>query len=100
MGAKMWELPIAMSDEIIKATTVDDRRRIVMPPDCRPNSTVSIQQLDDSTWLVRTLKPKKNFKLVLIPVIDKLTDDPEWQKVESRLARYAASKLPPPDFDE
>jgi hypothetical protein len=34
--------------------------------------------------------------MVIIPTIDRLEDDPEWEQIEARLARYAASRLPEP----
>jgi len=42
--------------------------------------------------------PTRNFKMVLIPVVDRLPDDPDWEKKELELAKYAATKLPP--FEE
>ncbi len=87
----MWELPI------VKATTVDDRRRIVMPPECPPNSTVIIHQLEADVWLVRRAHPESSVKMVPIPIVRRLPDDPEWEKTEAALARYAASKLPEPE---
>jgi protoheme ferro-lyase len=87
----LWEIPI------VKATTVDDRRRIVMPPECPQHSAVTIQQLDENAWLVKRARPDRTVKMIAIPVIKKLPDDPEWEKTEAALARYAASRLPGPD---
>lgn len=87
----MWDIPI------VKATTVDDRRRIVMPPECPPHSAVIIQQLDDNAWLVKRAVPDQTFKMIAIPIIKRLPDDPEWEKTELALAQYAANQLPEPD---
>jgi len=83
---------------LMKSTRVDDRHRIVMPPGCPPRSAVTIQELDKTTWLVKRRVPTRNFKMVLIPVVDRLPDDPDWEKKELELAKYAATKLPP--FEE
>jgi hypothetical protein len=79
----------------MKAATTDDRRRIVMPPECPPNAAVTIQQLDENSWLVKRQVPDKAFKMVLIPVIDKLPDEPAWEEIETKLARHAVSTLEP-----
>jgi len=34
-----------------------------------------------------------------LPVIDKLPDDPEWEKKEQDLAKHFSGQFPPPDFD-
>jgi hypothetical protein len=81
----------------VKATTVDDRRRIVMPPECPPRSAVIIQQLDDNAWLVKRALPDRSFKMIAIPIIKRLPDHPERERIEAALARYAASRLPEPD---
>ena len=59
----------------LKSANVDDRRRIVLPEDCPPNSAVTIQQLDEETWLIKRQRPRKDYKVVLIPAIQKLPDD-------------------------
>jgi hypothetical protein len=91
MALLVWDIPT------VKATTTDDRRRIVMPENCPPRVTVTIQDLDKNTWLVRRVVPERSVKMIPIPVIKKLPDDPEWEKTEAALARYAAGKLPPPE---
>ena len=82
----------------MKSATVDDRRRLVMPPECPPGSAVTIQELDKTTWLVQRHVPSRKFKMVVLPVIDRLPDDPEWEKTELAFAKHAARKLPP--FEE
>ena len=76
---------------------VDDRRRVVMPPECPPGSAVTIQALDETTWLIRRQVPPGDFKCVMIPVVKRLPDDQEWDKVEEAFGRTAYSKLPPPE---
>jgi hypothetical protein len=67
-----------------------------MPPECPAGSAVTIQELDGSTWLVKRQLPAKDFKMVLFPVIDRLPDDPEWEKVEAAFARHASRTIPEP----
>ena len=74
----------------MKSATLDDRRRLVMPPECPPGSAVTIQELDKTTWLVRRQMPAQDFKMVTIPVIDRLPDYPEWEKAEAAFARHAS----------
>jgi len=40
---------------------------------------------------------KKDFVFVLVPVIDNLPDDSEWDQVERSFAHAALKKLPPPE---
>ena len=82
-----------MKDQL-KAATVDERRRVVLPESCPPNSAVTIQQLDEDTWLVKRSKPSKSYKVVLIPAIHKLADDPAWEAVERKIADHTSRKLP------
>jgi len=91
MGAAAWEYPI------VKSATLDDRRRLVMPPECPPGSAVTIQTLDDATWLIKRQLPAKGYKMVMIPVIDHLPDDPEWEKVEHAFTRRASKTLTEPE---
>jgi hypothetical protein len=79
------------------ARNVDQKRRVLMPETCPPNIRVTIQELDPDTWLLRRVRPERSVKMVPIPVIKHLPDDPEWEKVEAALARHAASKLPEPE---
>ena len=90
-GLDLWDIPI------VKATTVDDRRRIVMPSECPPHSAVIIQQLDDNAWLVKRAVADRRFKMIAIPIIKRLPDHPAWEKTEAALAQYAAGQLPEPD---
>jgi hypothetical protein len=78
---------------MVKARPVDERRRIVLPPEFQPGSEVILEQLDQHTWLLQRYQPDRNLKLVLIPVIDRLPDDAAWGKVERAFGRAAYKKL-------
>lgn len=80
----------------MKASTVDDKRRIVMPSECPPGTRVTIEPLDDATWMVRRKGKRVRLKQVLIPVIDTLPPDPEWEKLESKIGHHVARRLPEP----
>jgi hypothetical protein len=84
-----------MSALAILARQVDDKRRITMPDECPPGSAVDLQQVDAETWIVKLHKPRTDFKVVLIPAIDKLPDDPAWEKKEASLAAHLANNMPP-----
>ena len=86
-----WEYPIMQS------ATVDERRRVVMPKECPPHSAVTIQQVDDHSWLVRRQLPDPNVRVVAIPVIRRLADDPAWEKTEAEMAKAVAGRLPEPE---
>ena len=68
-----------------------------MPPGCPLGSAVTIQQLDNTTWIVKRQLLSREFKVVVIPVIERLPDDPEWEKVEEAFARHASKNLPEPE---
>lgn len=68
-----------------------------MPPECPPNSAVTIQQVDERTWIVRKTVAEKGVKMLLIPLIEDLPDDAEQDKREGALARAGARNLPPPE---
>ena len=81
----------------LESRQLDQKRRLIMPADCPPNAAVTIQQVDADTFIVRLQRPEKLLKVVLIPAIHKLPDDPAWEKVESAFARAATRKLPRPE---
>ncbi len=80
------------------ATVIDSRRRLVMPPELPARSAVTVQQIDDDTWLVKRARPSKTNLVVLLPDIKKLPRDPEWEAIEERIAAHTAKNLPP--FEE
>jgi len=66
-----------------------------MPPECPPRSAVTIQRIDDDTWLVKRVVEEKKFKKVFIPIIDTLPRDPDWDKVEAAFGRAVYQVLRP-----
>ena len=89
---RMWEVPT------MNATLLDDRRRLVMPTDLPPKSAVTVQRIDDDTWLVKRVKPSKSRMVMLMPDVTKLAVDTEWQAVESRIVAHTSKKVTP--FEE
>lgn len=83
----------------MKTATLDDRRRLVMPEECPANSAVTIQQVDRDIFIVRVCRPQEGYKVVLIPEIDRLPDDPEWEKKELAFAAHAIKGIQPPEPD-
>lgn len=79
----------------IKAASVDDCRRIVLPESCPPGASVTIQELDEETWLV---KRRMSDKVVLVAFerVTSLPDDPDWEKTETTFAEAASKGLTPP----
>lgn len=88
-----------MGIEATLARQVDGKRRLTMPEEFPANVSADVQQLDPETWIVRVHKPRKDYKVVLIPALDKLPSDPAWEKVEAKLAAHATRNLPPPEAD-
>jgi hypothetical protein len=82
----------------LQALQVDDKRRVILPKTCPPRATVTIEQLDTDTWLVKRHRPSKGHKIVLFPDIPRLSDDPEWEKEELAISRHCSKKVPP--FEE
>ena len=81
----------------MKAAQLDDRRRLVMPPECPPNAAVVIQQVDEDTWIVKRQKPERGLVIVALRHIEKLPDDPEWEKVERKIGKYLSRRVPEPE---
>lgn len=67
-----------------------------MPKECSPRSTVTVEQLDESTWIVRRQGKQVRLKRVLIPVIEHLPAEREWEKIEAKIGRNIARRLPEP----
>jgi hypothetical protein len=78
---------------MVKARPVDERRRIVLPPEFPPGSDVILEKVDEHTWILRRYQPHSHLKVVLFPVVDRLPDDPEWDKVERACADAAIESL-------
>lgn len=85
---------------MVEARQVDEKRRMVLPEEFQPGSNVLIERVAADTWIItRHHQEHRNLKVVLIPVIEHLPDDPEWDQVEGAFARAAYRKLPPPPED-
>jgi hypothetical protein len=69
-----------------------------MPPECPPGAAVTIQQVNEHAWIVTRQVPDTSLKVIAIPIISKLADDPEWEKAELEMARRNTSSVPP--FEE
>jgi len=78
---------------IVNATLLDDRRRLVMPPELPAKSAVTVQQIDADTWIVKRHRPQRDFVMV-----KELPHDPEWEAVETRLTAHSNRKVAP--FEE
>jgi len=82
----------------MNATLLDDRRRLVMPAELPPKSAVTVQRIDEDTWLVKRARPTETRMVVLLPDVKTLPDDPEREKIEMRMAEHLFKNLPP--FEE
>jgi hypothetical protein len=85
----VWEAPT------LNATLLDDRRRLVMPPELPPKSAVTVQRIDDDTWIVKRHRPQSNVLMVAIPIIKELPGDLEWEAVEAKLTAHCNRKVAP-----
>jgi DNA-binding transcriptional regulator/RsmH inhibitor MraZ len=84
---------------VVNARQVDEKRRVTLPEEFAPGSDVLIERVAANTWIITRYRRETNLKVLLIPVIERLPDDPEWDKVENALGRAAYGKLPPPPED-
>jgi hypothetical protein len=83
-----WDIPT------MTASMTDDKRRLTMPKELPPKSAVTIQQLDNDSWLITRQKPKANLVVVALPTIKELPSDPEWEAIEKRMVKHNNRKLP------
>ncbi len=82
----------------MNATVLDDRRRLVLPPEFKAKSAVTVQLIDAETVLVKLAKPASHRMVMLLPDVKTLPDDPEWQAIESRMVAHSNKNLAP--FEE
>ncbi len=68
-----------------------------MPPALEVGAIVTIETLSPDCWIIRLVKSEQDVKLVVIPRIKHLPDDPEWEKTEAALAKHATRNLPEPE---
>ena len=76
------------------ASMTDDKRRLTMPKELPPKSAVTIQRLDENSWVVTRQRPKDHLVVVTFPRIKELPSDPEWEAVEKRMVKRNNRKLP------
>ena len=79
----------------MNATVIDSRRRLVMPPELPPRSPVTVQQIDEDTWIVKRARPENARMVMLLPDVKKLPHDPEWQEIESRIVAHNSKNIAP-----
>lgn len=84
---------------MVNARQVDEKRRVTLPKEFPPGSDVLIERVTADTWIITRYRREANLKVLLIPVVERLPDDPEWDKVENAFGRAAYEKLPPPPED-
>jgi hypothetical protein len=83
-----WDIPTMI------ASMTDDKRRLTMPRELPPKSAVTIQQVDENSWLVTRHKPQNDLVVVALPTIKELPKDREWEAIERRMVRHNNKKLP------
>ena len=80
----------------MKSATLDSKRRLVMPESCPPRALVTVHTLDANTWVIHRQLPSKKIKMVTIPIITEVPEDAAWEKVENKIGRHIARRLPEP----
>jgi hypothetical protein len=76
------------------ASVSDDKRRLTMPKELPPRSAVTIQQIDENSWLVTRQKPNTDLVVVALSTIKELPADLEWEALERRMVKHNNRKLP------
>ena len=76
----------------------DEKRRLTMPKELPPKSAVTIQQVNEDSWLITRQRPNEDVIIVALPKIHELPSDPEWEAIEKRIVKHTTKNLPP--FDE
>lgn len=75
------------------ATVIDDRRRLVMPNELPPRSAVTLQKIDEDTWIVKRVHPSNPLVVMLLPDVKKLPRDPEWEALEGRIVAHTSKHV-------
>lgn len=83
---------------IFKGKNLDDHRRVVLPETFPPHCTVTIQELDEDTLIVRRQRPRRELLVVLEPDVKRLPEDRSLDALAEKAARGSFKKLP--KFDE
>jgi hypothetical protein len=84
----VWDIPTMI------ASTIDAKRRLTMPKELPPKSAVTIQQIDEDSWLITRQKPNTHLVVVAFPAIKELPADPEWENIERRMVKHNNRRLP------
>jgi hypothetical protein len=84
----VWDIPT------MTVSMTDDKRRLTMPKELPPGSAVTIERVNEDTWVVKRQKPTGKLVMVAFPRIERLPDDPEWEKIERRMVAHNNKKLP------
>ena len=81
----------------MKSRVLDAKRRVILPETFPPRCEVTVEELDKTTLLIKRQVPNRDFKIVLIPSVKRLPDDPEWEKVEHAFASHASKTVSEPE---
>jgi hypothetical protein len=76
------------------AAMSDDKRRVTMPKELPPKSAVTIEQVDENSWLITRQRPNADIVVFALPTIKELPADPEWEAVEARMVKHNNRRLP------
>jgi hypothetical protein len=80
------------------ASMTDEKRRLTMPRELPPRSAVTIERLDEDTWVVKRQRPGSKLVMLAFPKVEHLPHDREWEEIERRMVAHNNKKLPP--FEE
>ena len=69
-----------------------------MPPELPARSPVTVQQIDDDTWIVKRARPVKTRMVMLLPDVKEMPADPAWEKTEAAFTAAGNRGLAP--FEE
>jgi len=87
-----WDIPT------VTVAMTDDKRRLTMPKELPARSAVTIERLDQDTWVIKRQKRTSNVVMAALPIIKELPNDPAWEDIERRMVAHNNRKLPP--FEE
>jgi hypothetical protein len=82
--------------ETIGPREVGHRRRVVLPPEIPPGATVMLHRLTADVWILTLKRRAPNLNIVLIPDVERLLDDPAWERKELQPANALSRHLRPP----
>ena len=73
----------------IKAATVDDKRRVVLPESWKPRSAVTIECIEADTLVIRRQRPRDPLIVVLEPDVKHLPENRELDRLTTAASRSA-----------